>query len=170
MGILSRIMGKSESTLTELVKPSKELGSPLMGEVIPLETVNDEAFAKKSMGDGLAIIPAEGKLYAPMSGMVEALFFTNHAIAIAGDNGINVILHIGIDTVEMGGDGFEALVQQGDRVEKGQFLITFDMDKIKSSGYEATTMVLLPDSSELGILHKRDIGQVMPQEKLLWLG
>ena len=61
-------------------------------------------------------------------------------------------------------------MQQGDRVEKGQFLITFDMDKIKSSGYEATTMVLLPDSSELGILHKRDIGQVMPQEKLLWLG
>ena len=169
MGILSRILGKSESTPSESGKPSKELVSPLMGEVIPLETVNDEAFAEKFMGDGLAIIPAEGKLYAPMSGMVEALFPTNHAIAIAGDNGINAILHIGIDTVEMGGDGFEALVRQGDRVEKGQLLITFDMDKIESSGYEATTMVVLPDSSELGPLHKRDTGQIKPREKLLWL-
>lgn len=169
MGILSRILGKSESTPTESGKPSKELVSPLMGEVIPLETVNDEVFAEKFMGDGLAIIPAEGKLYAPMSGMVEALFPTNHAIAIAGDNGINAILHIGIDTVEMGGDGFEALVRQGDRVEKGQLLITFDMDKIESSGYEATTMVVLPDSSELGPLHKRDTGQIKPREKLLWL-
>ena len=166
MGILSRILNKSENTPT---KPEKEVVSPLTGEVIPLETVNDEAFAEKSMGDGLAIIPAEGSLYAPVSGTVQALFPTNHAIAIAGDNGINVILHIGIDTVKMDGDGFISLVQQGDKVEKGQLLITFDINKIKSRGYETNIMIVLPDSSEYGSLHKRDAGQIKPQEKLLWL-
>lgn len=166
MGILSRILGKSEVPASA---PEKELYSPLLGEVILLETVNDPAFAEKSMGDGLAIIPAEGKLYAPADGVVEALFPTGHAIAIAGDNGLNVILHIGIDTVEMKGDGFEALVAQGDRVEKGQLLINFDIDKIKSCGYEATTMVVLPDSSAYGAIQKRETGQVKPQDKLLWL-
>ncbi len=166
MGILSRILGKSEVPAST---PGKELGSPLLGEVIPLETVNDPAFAEKSMGDGLAIIPAEGKLYAPADGVIEALFPTGHAIAIAGDNGWNIILHIGIDTVEMKGDGFEALVEQGDRVEKGQLLITFDIDKIKSCGYEATTMVVLPDSSAYGAIQKRETGQVKPQDKLMWL-
>ena len=99
MGILSRILGKSEVPAST---PGKELGSPLLGEVIPLETVNDPAFAEKSMGDGLAIIPAEGKLYAPADGVIEALFPTGHAIAIAGDNGWNIILHIGIDTAHEG--------------------------------------------------------------------
>lgn len=165
MGIFSRLLGKSESAPVS----AKELYSPLSGQVIPLETVNDEAFAEKSMGDGLAIIPEEGKLYAPTSGVVEALFPTGHAVAINGDNGLNVIVHIGIDTVEMGGNGFQAMVQQGDRVEAGQLLITFDLEKIKDHGYEATTMVVLPDSSDYGPLQKRETGKVTPQDKLLWL-
>ena len=165
MGIFSHFREKSKVTKEN----EKVIFSPLAGEVIPLETVNDAAFAEKSMGDGIAILPSEGKLYAPLSGVVQALFPTGHAIAIVGDNGIGVMLHIGIDTVELEGNGFTPHVKQEDRVEKGQLLITFDIEKIRAKGYEATTMVVLPESEELGEIKKRESGTIAPQEKLLWL-
>ncbi len=165
MGIFSHFREKSK----ENKENEKAVYSPLAGEVIPLESVNDEAFAEKSMGDGIAIQPSEGKLYAPLSGVVQALFPTGHAIAITGDNGIGVMLHIGIDTVELEGNGFTPHVKQEDRVEKGQLLITFDIEKIRAKGYEVTTMIVLPESEELGEIKKRESGTISPQEKLLWL-
>ena len=97
------------------------------------------------------------------------MYPTGQAIAIVGDNGIGVMLHIGIDTVELEGNGFTPHVKQEDRVEKGQLLITFDIEKIRAKGYEATTMVVLPESEELGEIKKRESGTIAPQEKLLWL-
>lgn len=163
MGIFSRFKTKENKN------NGKVLVSPLAGEVVALESVNDPVFAEKTMGDGVAIIPSEGKLYAPVSGVVEALFPTGHAIAINGDNGINVMLHIGIDTVQLEGKGFTAHVKQEDRVEQGQLLITFDIDTIKAEGYETTTMVVLPESEELGSVSVTEQKTIAPQEKLLWI-
>ena len=165
MGIFSRFLDKSK----EGKEDEKVVFSPLAGEVVPLESVSDPVFAEKTMGDGVAIIPSEGKLYAPISGVVQALFPTGHAIAITGDNGISVMLHIGIDTVEMEGKGFTAHVSQEDRVEKGQLLITFDIDTIKAEGYETTTMIVLPEGEDLGNLNKTELKEIAQQKKLLWL-
>ncbi|MFR3451113.1 MAG: PTS glucose transporter subunit IIA [Collinsella sp.] len=107
-----------------------------MGTVMDISEVNDPVFAGKAMGDGIAIVPSEGVLVAPISGTVEALFPTGHALAIKDEAGMGVMLHIGIDTVDMKGDGFIARIAQGDRVEAGQILVEFDREKIAAAGFE----------------------------------
>ncbi len=104
--------------------------------------VADPVFSSKAMGDGIGIKPVSGELVAPFSGTVEALFPTCHALAIKNESGVAVMLHIGIDTVDMKGEGFTAHVAQGDYVEQGQLLVTFDRDKIAAAGYDDTTMVI----------------------------
>ena len=141
---------------------------PVPGELIDIAEVNDPAFASKAMGDGIAIKPAAGTLVAPVSGTVEALFPTGHALAIKGDDGVSVMLHIGIDTVDMKGEGFHALVAQGDRVEAAQPLIEFDLAKIAEAGFEATTMVIIAESTCGGSLKKHEAGTVALGDDVLW--
>ena len=141
---------------------------PVVGEAIDIAEVNDPAFASKAMGDGIAIKPTEGKLVAPIAGTVVALFPTGHAAAIAGDNGISVMLHIGIDTVKMKGEGFTLHVAQGDRVELGQPLVNFDLDAIVAAGFESTTMVLVAEATCPGTLHKCAFGPVASGQRVLW--
>lgn len=131
-------------TTTQAVKKSEEMiSSPLTGQVIPLSDIKDQAFASGSLGKGVAIEPSEGKLYAPVSGTVSALFPTHHAIGITSDNGAEILLHIGMDTVELNGKFFSSHVSQGARVEKGQLLIEFDIPKIQGEGYIVTTPVIV---------------------------
>lgn len=113
--------------------------APLAGHAIPLEKVSDAAFSQKVMGDGLAIQPAEGKVYAPFDGEVASIFDTKHAIGLNADNGMEVLIHIGIDTVNLQGQYYEAHVKAGDRVHKGDLLISFDKDAIEQAGYETVT-------------------------------
>jgi beta-glucoside PTS system EIICBA component len=124
-------------------KSEEVISSPLTGEVIPLSDIKDQAFASGSLGKGVAIEPSEGKLYAPVSGTVSALFPTNHAIGITSDNGAEILLHIGMDTVELNGKFFTSHISQGARVEKGQLLIEFDIPKIQGEGYIVTTPVIV---------------------------
>lgn len=125
-------------------KPAEEvISSPLTGEVKQLSEIKDQAFASGSLGKGVAIEPSEGKLYAPVSGTVSALFPTNHAIGITSDNGAEILLHIGMDTVELNGKFFTSHITQGARVEKGQLLIEFDIPKIQAEGYIVTTPVIV---------------------------
>ena len=106
--------------------------------------MEDEAFASKSMGDGVGIIPTDNKVLAPADGeIVLVMKDSKHACALKLDNDMEMILHIGIDTVNMKGDGFECLVEMGDKVKAGQPLITFDMDKIKAAGYSTTSMLVI---------------------------
>lgn len=126
---------------------SNTIYAPLDGKVLPIELVKDSVFSQKLMGDGLAIAPVNGKVYSPVSGEIIALFPTNHAIGIRSDSGMDVIVHVGINTVELKGVGFTSHVKAGDRVEVANLLITADYQRIKSQ-YEMTTMIVIENSDD----------------------
>lgn len=125
-----------------------EIGSPIKGKVLKLETVKDDAFASCILGKGAAILPEEGRVYAPVDGEVSVLFPTLHAIGIRSDDGVEILIHIGLDTVQLEGKGFEASVAQGDKVKKGQLLVTFDKDFIESQGFCVETPVIITNTQE----------------------
>ncbi len=118
------------------------------GTVIPMEQVQDEAFAECALGQGVAIEPSEGRLYSPVNGVVENIFDTKHAIGILADDGADVLLHIGIDTVKLNGQYFKVNVVADQPVKKGDLLITFDMDAIKKAGYLLTTPMIICNTDE----------------------
>ncbi|MCT4786622.1 beta-glucoside-specific PTS transporter subunit IIABC [Exiguobacterium aestuarii] len=121
----------------------EQIVSPLKGTVVRLKDLSDVAFSSGSLGQGVAIEPTEGKLVAPVSGTVSALFPTHHAIGITTESGAEILIHIGMDTVQLEGKHFKAHVTQGEFVEKGQLLIEFDMEAIKHSGRVLTTPVIV---------------------------
>ncbi len=127
------------------------LCAPMKGEVLPVTQSDDEAFASKMLGDGIAINPAEGAVYAPCDGTVSLLFPTKHALGITTSAGTDLLIHVGIDTVKMDGEGFEAFVSQGDTVKKGDLLLKLDLAKIKAAGYNTQTMMILPQAAGLTI-------------------
>ncbi len=130
---------------------NEEIESPLNGEVIELSKISDEAFASGALGQGVAIEPSEGKLVAPASGVVSALFPTKHAIGITTDQGAKILIHIGMDTVQLKGKYFTAHTSQDARVEKGQLLIEFDIEQIKAAGLPVTTPIVLTNHEEYNI-------------------
>lgn len=124
-----------------------EISSPIKGKVLRLEDLQDAAFASGVLGKGAAVLPEEGKVYAPVDGTVTALFPTLHAIGIVSEEGVEVLIHIGLNTVQLDGRGFEAAVAQGDRVEKGQLMITFDREMMESEGFCMETPVIITNSA-----------------------
>ena len=124
-------------------KEADEVLSPVSGSVVPLSEVNDPAFAQEILGKGVAVKPSEGEFRAPLSGEVTVMFDTGHAVSIRGDNGAEVIVHIGLDTVQLKGQHFTAHVKQGDRVKAGDLLVTVDLEKVKDAGYDVTTPVII---------------------------
>lgn len=138
----------------QLVK--ENIVSPIKGNAIPLAEVKDAAFASEMIGKGLAIIPSEGKVYAPFDGTVEALFATKHAIGLKSESGIEVLIHIGIDTVKLEGKGFTSHIAQGDMVKKGQLLVEFDIPFIKEQGYDVTTPVMVTNMDDYLDILKTD--------------
>lgn len=146
----------------------REIFCPVAGEVIDIAQVSDPAFASKAMGDGVAVVPTEGKLVAPLAGTIEALFPTGHALAIRGEDGLAVMLHIGIDTVDMEGDGFTLHVAQGDHVERGQLLVEFDLQKIADAGHEPTTMVIVAEAPAEYTLVKGAFGPAAIGDRVIW--
>ncbi|MDR2024938.1 MAG: beta-glucoside-specific PTS transporter subunit IIABC [Hungatella sp.] len=144
-----------------------ELASPLTGSVIPLTEVKDPVFAGGVLGEGIAIIPDEGKVYAPADGTINAVIDTKHAIGITTDTGAEVLIHVGLDTVRLGGEGFTLHCKEGDRVIKGSLLLEFDMEKIKEAGLSLTTPVLISNMNSFVSLKASDKKQVKAGEKLL---
>jgi PTS system D-glucosamine-specific IIC component len=118
----------------------------LKGKIIPLTDVEDEAFSQGILGKGIAIEPSVGNLYSPCNGRVESLFDTKHAVNLISENGAEILLHIGIDTVKLNGKYFSTHVNTGDEVKKGQLLINFDMEAIKNAGYKLTTPMVICNS------------------------
>lgn len=121
---------------------------PVQGEVHPISDAEDEAFASEALGKGAVIFPSEGAVYAPFNGTVEALFPTKHAIGLRSDSGIEVLIHVGIDTVKLDGKYFEAFTEQGAHVEKGQKLISFEKEAIEKEGYKTQVMVVISNSDD----------------------
>ena len=122
------------------------VNSPIVGEAKKLSEVNDAVFGQECMGKGIAIMPSEGKVYAPFDGVVEAFFKTKHAIGLKSIDGLEVLIHIGIDTVNLEGKYFTDKVKQGDEVKAGQLLLEFDMDSIKKEGYDIITPVIVTNT------------------------
>lgn len=123
--------------------------SPITGRILPIEEVEDATFAQKLLGDGLAIIPTEGKLYAPAAGLVQGLQKnTGHALCITTPSGVELLLHIGRDTVKMDGRGFTVHCEEGQKVAQGDLLIEFDIQAIESEGYDTTSPVIVLNTDE----------------------
>lgn len=158
---------QSENALPETA--DNEILSPLSGNSIALESVPDATFAGGILGQGAAVEPDEGKVVAPADGTVGTLFDTHHAIGLNLDNGAELLIHIGINTVELNGEGFTAHVSEGDRVKKGQTLITFDRDLIASKGYNTVTPVIVSNSDDYAEIKRRADGKITSRDILLEL-
>ena len=145
----------------------QRLGAHLAGTVVPMEQVQDEAFASCVLGEGVAIEPTEGKLYAPADALVDNLFDTHHAIGLVTGSGVELLLHIGIDTVKLGGQHFTAHVKTGQKVKKGDLLISFDLDAIKAAGYLCTTPMIVCNTDDYAAVKTLAAGTVAPGQDLL---
>lgn len=164
-----------EGTEEELVKdgyleekPAEQIiGSPLTGTVIPLEETPDAVFASGAMGQGVAIEPSVGEVVAPADGTIRLLFPTNHAIGLATDDGAEILIHVGMDTVELDGKGFTAHVVQGSKVKKGQLLLSFDMEAIKAAGYPVTTPIIVTNTANYDSVTAIGSGQIDLGQALL---
>lgn len=144
------------------------LFSPVNGCVVAIDEVNDEAFASKAMGDGVGIIPIDGKVYAPCDGTASVVFPTGHALGISV-NGVDVLIHIGIDTVELDGKGFETHVKQGDTVKQGDLLVSFDKDFIEAQGYDSTVIFIVTDMGNKKDIKSFTRKDVQVEEKVIEL-
>lgn len=122
--------------------------SPVKGEVVPLTSVNDATFSSEMLGKGIAVIPSENTFYAPIKGEVVTLFNTLHAIGLRSEDGIEVLIHIGIDTVQLNGKHYKALVKQGDIVEAGDPLVQVDLEAVKKDGYDIITPIIITNSNQ----------------------
>ncbi|WP_160689646.1 beta-glucoside-specific PTS transporter subunit IIABC [Clostridium sp. C2-6-12] len=145
----------------------KEVSAPLKGKVIPLKDVKDPAFSGEAMGKGCAIIPEKGEIIAPFDGEIAALFPTNHAIGIKRNDGLELLIHVGLNTVELNGKYFSAKVSVGSIVKKGDILVKFDIDKIKEAGYDLTTPVIITNSDNFNEISATDKLTVKEGEVIL---
>ncbi|QIX95965.1 beta-glucoside-specific PTS transporter subunit IIABC [Cedecea sp. FDAARGOS_727] len=143
--------------------------SPLAGELVTLDQVSDDVFSQGLLGKGVAIIPHEGLLRAPVDGEVVTFLPSRHAVGIRGDNGVEILMHIGIDTVNLGGEHFASELQVGDRVRAGDELVRFDIAAIVALGYEIITPVLVVNSDEYPQLECREPGNVHFGEQIMTL-
>ncbi|WP_214779685.1 beta-glucoside-specific PTS transporter subunit IIABC [Exiguobacterium sp. s22] len=137
-----------EEEMTETTTDSMTIPSPVPGQIVSIETVPDQVFASGAVGRGFAVIPSEGKVSAPVSGEVTAVFASKHAIGIQSDSGLEILVHVGIDTVQLDGKHFDLHVEKGQRVEAGELLISFDIESIQTAGYEVITPVIFTNLPE----------------------
>lgn len=141
--------------------------APLSGTVIPLNEVKDEAFSSGALGQGAAVIPAEGKLYAPTDGIIAAFFPTGHAVGIQTADGVEILIHVGMDTVSLNGKGFDKKVSQGDTVKKGDLILEFDLQVIKEAGLSAVTPVIITNPAGRSEIKATPAETVKPGDALL---
>lgn len=161
----------AEDTAKESNAAEKEIEkviyAPIQGNIIQREQIPDETFASGVLGDGVGIEPEQGTVTAPFDGEISSLAETKHAIGISGPGGMEVLIHVGVDTVKMKGDGFTLFVSEGEKVRAGQKLMTFDLEKIRSAGYSTTSAVLLTNSDEYASCKVLKTGMTQQMEKMI---
>ncbi|MDR6726477.1 PTS system beta-glucosides-specific IIC component [Paenibacillus amylolyticus] len=144
--------------------------SPMTGEIKPISEVEDQAFAQELMGKGIAVVPTEGKVYAPFDGVVEALYRTKHAIGLKAANGVEILIHIGVDTVSLKGKYFNAHIQQGQAIKAGDLLVEFDPEGITAAGYNTITSIVVTNMQQYGdVLTTATSGPIRESEALIKL-
>lgn len=158
-GYETREKGQRSGTKETKEKATK-IYSPAKGKVIPLNQVKDEAFSSGMLGKGIGVLPSDSNIYAPVDGTVVTVFPTKHAIGIRTDSGVELVIHIGINTVNLGGKYFDITVKEGDRVTSGQLIGTVDHDKIKEEGYDTTIMMVVTNTdvhNEVNVLDTKTV-------------
>ncbi|MGN1272679.1 MAG: beta-glucoside-specific PTS transporter subunit IIABC [Lactobacillus sp.] len=158
---------KAKEEKVENNNPDEKLVSPLNGQVMTLSEVKDEVFSSGAMGKGLAIEPTDGILHAPADGQIVMTFPTSHAIGLRTTNGAEILMHIGMDTVNLQGKGFETLVEKGQNVKAGDELVKFDIPAIKKAGYSVTTPIVVTNSQEYADIERTADGQVKVGQEIL---
>lgn len=166
-----------EAPVKEIDKPNEEatqqplekntVYSPIQGDAIALTEVNDATFAGEVLGKGMAVVPQEGRVYAPFNGTIETVFDTKHAVGITSEDGVEILIHIGINTVELEGKFYTAHVNEGDKVKAGQLLISFDAEEIQKAGYDITTPVIVTNTDDYESVNMEKTGAVQVMDKVL---
>ncbi|NLC75880.1 MAG: PTS glucose transporter subunit IIA [Clostridiales bacterium] len=144
------------------------LGAPVSGEIIDITEVSDPTFAEKILGDGIAIRPSEGKFYAPCDGTLESLYPTGHAYSISSEDGAELLVHIGINTVELKGKHYSVHAKQGQKVRKGDLLVEVDLDAVRGDGYDVVTPMIIMNSGDYSKMNKTS-GEVRALDNALTL-
>ncbi len=139
-----------------LKRKPREIKAPIDGMLIELEKVDDEVFSSKMAGDGIAIIPVGDTFTAPIDGLITKIFSTNHAYSIKNKQDLEVLVHIGLETIALKGEGFERLAQEGDEVTAGTPIIKVDLDYIKANAKDIITPILITDESKFDEIDKND--------------
>ncbi|MDX7986032.1 PTS glucose transporter subunit IIA [Xenorhabdus sp. 12] len=164
MGLLDKL--KSLVSDDKKNSGSIEIIAPLSGEIVNIEDVPDVVFAEKIVGDGIAIKPAGNKIVAPVDGTIGKIFETNHAFSIESDSGIELFVHFGIDTVELKGEGFKRIAEEGQRVQKGDLVLEFDLAFLEERAKSTLTPVVISNMDEIKELSKVN-GSVVVGESVI---
>ena len=141
MGFFSKLFGKAE-------KNNNGIYAPIAGQAVPVTEVPDPTFAEGMLGNGIAIIPSEGKVYAPCNATVDMMFTTGHAVSLVADNGAEILIHVGLETVSLEGKPFKVHVENGQKVKKGDLMIEVDLEAVKAAGLNTITPVLVCNSDD----------------------
>lgn len=136
------------------------LVAPVSGELVTLEGVPDPVFSKKMMGDGIAIKPSNGEVLSPIDGKVVQVFPTKHAVGLLAENGAEILIHIGLETVSLNGEGFTAYVGEGDQVKKGDKLIQFDMDVVREKAKNTVIPIIITNTDDMSYIKAKGNAQV----------
>lgn len=145
------------------------IGAPAAGKLVSIKEVSDPTFSEEVLGKGAAIVPEDGKFYAPADGTVSTIFPTGHAAAITGSGGEEILIHIGLDTVKLDGRHFTIHAAEGQEVKKGDLLLEADLDQIKAEGYDIITPVIICNSDEFSTVEMMEPGRVMQGDDILKL-
>ena len=143
MGFFSKLFGKTEETIDP-----NQIYAPMAGRAVPVTEVPDPTFAEGLLGDGIAIIPTDGKVYAPCNATVGTMFDTGHAISLEADNGAEILIHVGLETVGLEGKPFTVHVNSGDKVKKGDLMIEVDLEAVKAAGLNTITPMLICNTDD----------------------
>lgn len=161
MGFLDKLFGKKENTVKEV-----KIYAPLSGEVVNIEDVPDVVFSEKIVGDGIAIRPNGDTIVAPVNGTIGKIFETNHAFSIESEDGVELFVHFGIDTVELKGEGFNRLAEEGQKVKVGEPIIKFDLAFLNEKAKSVLTPVVISNMDEISNLQKFS-GEVIQGESVV---
>lgn len=167
MGFFNKLFGNAEENSNEIEVEKNTIYAPLKGNVIPLKEIGDGVFSEGILGKGCGIRPEAETVVAPFNGTITQITDTKHAIGVKSDDGIEMIIHVGLDTVSMNGKGFQVFVNVGDHISCGQKLLTFDSKAIADAGFSSVTAVIVINSDEYKDVEVVKDGQTEETEKLM---
>lgn len=148
-------------------KSISTVGAPIAGQAVSITEVSDPTFSQEILGKGIAIRPAEGKVYAPCDATIDMMFETGHAVSLIADNGAEILIHVGLDTVNLKGKHYTVLAKNGQHVKKGELLMEFDKDAIAREGYDTITPVVICNSGDYTAFHTHVDQAVVPGEPII---